>query len=43
MAVNREEIFFATRGELRNWLAKNFKKTEGIWVIFYKKTSGLGI
>ena len=42
MAVNREEIFFATRTELRNWLAKNFKKTEGIWAIFYKKTSGLG-
>jgi len=42
MAVNREEIFFATRGELRNWLAKNFNKTEGIWAIFNKKTSGLG-
>ena len=42
MAVNREEIFFATRTELRNWLAKNFNKTEGIWAIFYKKTSGLG-
>jgi uncharacterized protein YdeI (YjbR/CyaY-like superfamily) len=42
MAANREEIFFATRSELRNWLAKNFNKTEGIWAIFYKKTSGLG-
>ena len=42
MAVNREERFFATRTELRNWLANNFDKTEGIWAIFYKKTSGLG-
>ena len=42
MAVNREERFFATRTELRNWLANNFNKTEGIWAIFYKKSSGLG-
>jgi uncharacterized protein YdeI (YjbR/CyaY-like superfamily) len=42
MAANREEIFFATRSELRNWLAKNFNKTEGIWAVHYKKTSGLG-
>lgn len=42
MAENREEIFFATRSELRNWLAKNFAKTEGIWAVHYKKSSGLG-
>jgi uncharacterized protein YdeI (YjbR/CyaY-like superfamily) len=42
MAINREEIFFATRSELRNWLAKNSAKTEGIWAVHYKKSSGLG-
>jgi uncharacterized protein YdeI (YjbR/CyaY-like superfamily) len=42
MAVNREEIFFANRSELRNWLAKNFAKPEGIWALHYKKSSGLG-
>jgi uncharacterized protein YdeI (YjbR/CyaY-like superfamily) len=42
MAVNREEIFFATRSELRKWLAKNFSKPEGIWAVHYKKSSGLG-
>jgi uncharacterized protein YdeI (YjbR/CyaY-like superfamily) len=42
VAVNREEIFFATRTELRNWLTNYSNKTEGIWAIFYKKTSGLG-
>jgi uncharacterized protein YdeI (YjbR/CyaY-like superfamily) len=42
MAINREEIFFATRSELRNWLAKNSAKPEGIWAVHYKKTSGLG-
>lgn len=42
MAVDREEIFFATRKDLRNWLAKNFAKAEGIWAVHYKKSSGLG-
>jgi uncharacterized protein YdeI (YjbR/CyaY-like superfamily) len=42
MAINREEIFFKSRRELRNWLSKNFAKPEGIWALYYKKSSGLG-
>jgi uncharacterized protein YdeI (YjbR/CyaY-like superfamily) len=42
LALNREEIFFATRSELRKWLGINFANTEGIWAVHYKKSSGLG-
>lgn len=42
MAVDREEIFFANRSELRNWLTKNFAKPEGVWAVHYKKSSGFG-
>ena len=42
MAIQREEVLFKTREELRSWLKKNNASPNGIWAIFYKKTSGLG-
>jgi uncharacterized protein YdeI (YjbR/CyaY-like superfamily) len=42
MAIQREEVFFKTRKELRTWLKKNSQQAEGIWAVFYKKSSGLG-
>lgn len=42
MSREREEIFFATRIELRNWLNCNVGRTDGVWAVFYKKNSGLG-
>ena len=42
MAIQREEVFFETRKELRSWLKKNHANPVGIWAIFYKKSSGLG-
>jgi uncharacterized protein YdeI (YjbR/CyaY-like superfamily) len=42
MAIQREEVFFKTRKELRSWLKENHTSPDGIWAIFYKKTSGLG-
>lgn len=42
MSAQREEVFFETRQRLRSWLRKNHKQTDGVWAVFYKKTSGLG-
>ncbi len=42
MAIQSEEVFFKTRKELRSWLKSNYTNPDGIWAIFYKKTSGLG-
>ena len=41
MAENRRDLFFADRRSLRNWLAKNFDQEQGIWAVFYKKSTGL--
>jgi uncharacterized protein YdeI (YjbR/CyaY-like superfamily) len=41
MTIQREEIFFETRKALRNWLGKNYEQADGIWAIFYKKSTGL--
>lgn len=40
-AKNREEVFFATRQELRGWLSEHVHQANGIWVIFYKKSTGV--
>jgi len=32
-----EHIKFKNRESFRNWLAQNFDKSSGIWIIFYKK------
>jgi uncharacterized protein YdeI (YjbR/CyaY-like superfamily) len=36
-----KELFFQTLAEWRNWLAKNYNKENGLWLIFYKKETGL--
>lgn len=35
------EIFFSTRKEWREWLAKNHDQSEGVWLVFYNKDSGM--
>lgn len=32
-----EHIYFDNRKSFRNWLEKNYNKSMGIWMIFYKK------
>lgn len=34
-----ENIFFKNRESFRDWLEKNYDKSLGIWMIFYKKLS----
>lgn len=35
-----DTVFAKDRSEWRRWLAKNFKRSEEIWLVFYKKASG---
>ena len=35
-----ETVFARDRAEWRRWLAKNFARSEEIWLVFYKKASG---
>src|SRR3984957_20266772 len=35
-----ETVFAKDRAEWRRWLAKNFARSGGIWLAFYKKASG---
>jgi uncharacterized protein YdeI (YjbR/CyaY-like superfamily) len=32
-----DKIHFKNRGDFRHWLEKNHRKSQGIWMIFYKK------
>lgn len=41
MTENRRDLFFADRRTLRSWLSKNFHQEQGVWAVFYKKSSGL--
>jgi uncharacterized protein YdeI (YjbR/CyaY-like superfamily) len=34
------ELYFQDREEWRNWLERNYNKSEGVWLIYYKKGSG---
>ena len=34
------EILFETRAQWRQWLSENGEKEQGIWLVYYKKTSG---
>ncbi|OGH14898.1 MAG: bacteriocin-protection protein, YdeI/OmpD-associated family [Candidatus Levybacteria bacterium RIFCSPHIGHO2_01_FULL_38_26] len=34
-------IYFKTQEEWEKWLSKNFDKSDGIWLKFYKKNSGI--
>jgi len=38
---NREEVFFASRQALRGWLSEHVHQANGIWAIFYKKSTGV--
>lgn len=38
----RETIEVKTKAELWNWLEKNHTQDKGVWVVHYKKSSGLG-
>lgn len=35
-----EELYFTKRDQWRSWLKKNYKKSKGIWLIYYKKHTG---
>lgn len=35
-----KQFYAATREEWREWLMQNYDKSEGIWLIYYKKGSG---
>jgi uncharacterized protein YdeI (YjbR/CyaY-like superfamily) len=35
-----EEILIETRADWRKWLAENHDKSKGIWLVYYKKSSG---
>ena len=39
-AKDRVEVFFASRQELRGWLSEHVQQANGIWAIFYKKSTG---
>ena len=40
MAIDREHNFFEDRAELRAWLADNHTRKDGVWAVFYKKSTG---
>ena len=40
-AKNREEVFFASRQDLRGWLTEHVHQPNGIWAIFHKKSTGI--
>lgn len=35
-----EKVFAETPAELRNWLLKNYKNTESVWLVKWKKDTG---
>ena len=39
-AGKNQSRYFQSREKWREWLEKNHKSSEGIWVIFYKKHTG---
>lgn len=34
------DLYVKTRSEWRKWLAENYSSSDGVWLIFYKKSSG---
>lgn len=38
--LEQEGMFFINRDEWRTWLEQNHDKSDGIWIIYYKKNSG---
>jgi uncharacterized protein YdeI (YjbR/CyaY-like superfamily) len=41
VAIDREHHFFEDRAGLRTWLANNHTRKDGVWAVFYKKSTGL--
>ena len=41
MAPDLSIVSFASSEEWRNWLDHNYDKTNGVWLRFYKKASGV--
>jgi uncharacterized protein YdeI (YjbR/CyaY-like superfamily) len=41
VAIDREHHFFEDRAGLRAWLADNHTRKDGVWAVFYKKSTGL--
>jgi uncharacterized protein YdeI (YjbR/CyaY-like superfamily) len=35
-----KELYVRNRNEWRQWLATNYDKSVGVWLVFYKKHSG---
>jgi uncharacterized protein YdeI (YjbR/CyaY-like superfamily) len=35
--IEQQELFFKNRDEWRDWLEKNYSKSEGIWIVYFKK------
>jgi uncharacterized protein YdeI (YjbR/CyaY-like superfamily) len=35
-----EDFHPLTRGEWRAWLAENYARAEGVWMVYYKKAAG---
>lgn len=38
--ISMDELYIKTNSKWRNWLKKNHKKSNGIWLIYYKKETG---
>ena len=36
-----DELYIQTRSEWRKWLSKNHKISKGVWLVFYKKETGI--
>ena len=36
-----DELHVQTRSEWRKWLSKNHNKSKGVWLVFYKKETGI--
>jgi uncharacterized protein YdeI (YjbR/CyaY-like superfamily) len=36
----RQTLNVTSRREWRNWLSKHYKSKDGIWLLFYRKSSG---
>jgi uncharacterized protein YdeI (YjbR/CyaY-like superfamily) len=40
MMAEKEQVQVESRAELRQWLAKNHERKEGVWLITFKKSAG---
>ena len=36
-----ENMHFSNRKDFRNWLKENYNKYKGLWLVFYKKGTGV--